>query len=585
MTAKAKQIVAIATINLLAITAIAIVSMPIATVIIGVVATIALCLVISKTTQTHTSAATTRELESAQNSITALIDEFKRVDSAMENNNWQARGNANNVPSAGKEAVSVVNGIVDTVFGILDSMPVVVAAFDAQARFIFTNKKCRDQGFQLGKTAYENSPSEETKSIDECIKQVVKTGKEDYMQVSIIDGTGKELVEDYYFSPLVDAKGQVLAAILVNFDASEVVKTRKISAYQKFESADIAKKLQEGLGRGFMKFEYNPEPSDEDTAESFASYKQISDTLKSAIEFIASYAVEVNSTLAKIAHGDLTVRIDREYAGDFASMKESINGIGNSLHKTMSEILSASNQVLSGAKQISTSSMDLANGASQQASSIEELNSSIALISQQTKQNADNATEASSLSTKSTENAKDGNDAMKQMLDAMQKIKDSSNNISRINKVIQDISFQTNLLALNAAVEAARAGEHGKGFAVVAEEVRSLAARSQKAAEETTDLINDSITRVETGSGIAETTANALEIIVTNANEVLQIIHEISAASQEQAEAVGQTGTGIQQISAVVQNNSAVSEETAAAAEELNSQAEILQQLVSYFKL
>ena len=314
-------------------------------------------------------------------------------------------------------------------------------------------------------------------------------------------------------------------------------------------------------------------------------FKSMKEDINNLVAKLGDYVHEIDACLADVSRGNLTHKTTMNFEGEFARIGESINNIASTLHKTMSEINAASSQVLSGARQISTSAMDLANGATEQASSVQQLNASIDMISQQTKQNSESADEANTLSNKSTENAQEGNEAMKQMLEAMLQIKESSNNISRIIKVIQDIAFQTNLLSLNAAVEAARAGEHGKGFSVVAEEVRNLAARSQTAATETTGLIEDSINRVETGSGIAESTAESLDIIVSNASEVLEIINGISISSKEQSESISQVSIGLAQISQVVQSNSAVSEETAAAAQELNSQAEILQQLVGYFKL
>jgi methyl-accepting chemotaxis protein len=311
----------------------------------------------------------------------------------------------------------------------------------------------------------------------------------------------------------------------------------------------------------------------------------IKDALNGTIRSMNQYISEISDVLGKMAAGDLTHEIVSGFKGDFVALKNSINQIVDALNEVLYEINIAADQVAEGTVQVSAGNQAVSQGASEQASSIEELTASVTMISEQTNQNAENSEKSNEAAIQAKAAAVAGNDKMTEMLRSMDEINESSANISKIIKVIDDIAFQTNILSLNAAVEAARAGVHGKGFAVVAEEVRNLAARSADAARETTEMIESSIKKVGVGTKLAKDTADALHAIVNNVEKAVELGEGIASASKEQALSITQINQGIEQMSQVVQNNSATAQEGAAASEELSGQAELLKEKIAQFRL
>ncbi len=311
----------------------------------------------------------------------------------------------------------------------------------------------------------------------------------------------------------------------------------------------------------------------------------IKSAMNETVENIRSYLNEISDVLIQICNSNLDLAITADYKGDFIEIKDSLNHIILSLSQVMTDFGNAAEQVSSGSRQVSEGSQTLAQGSTEQASSIQELTASISEIAEQSKDNAVKANEVYELAKGARDGGAKGNLTMNEMLESMKDINESSVNISKIIKVIDDIAFQTNILALNAAVEAARAGSHGKGFAVVAEEVRNLAGRSAKAAEETTELIKGSIQKVQAGTRITNEIAAVLQDIAEGAVISTEKLSIIAEASNKQASGISQINQGIEEISRVIQSNSATAEQSAAASEELSGQAELLKEMVSKFNV
>ncbi len=298
-----------------------------------------------------------------------------------------------------------------------------------------------------------------------------------------------------------------------------------------------------------------------------------------------SYIIEIASVLETMKRGDMTIRLNQAYEGEFASVKAALLGISSSLSKTLAIINTAAGQVATGSAQVAGGAQALAAGSTEQASAIDELSVSIAKVAGQAEENSASVKTATEYVAQASGFLSDGSEHMMKLTGAMANIGTASSQIANITKVIEDIAFQTNILALNAAIEAARAGSAGKGFAVVADEVRNLAAKSAEAARQTAGLIAHSTVTVAEGTQIAEKAAQILQSVAEKDAQVSQSIFRIEQASLQQAAAIDQIKQGLKQVSTVVKTNAATAEENSATSEEMSAQARALRDEVGKFKL
>ena len=312
--------------------------------------------------------------------------------------------------------------------------------------------------------------------------------------------------------------------------------------------------------------------------------KGLGEGINRLIEAVVTPLRESSRVAGAMSEGDLREKMDGDFSGEYALLRDAINKTVDNLRGMVGQIQGSATNIVSGAAEIAQGNTDLSQRTEEQASSLQETASSMEELTSTVKQNADNARQANQLASGAREQAEKGGEVVQNAVNAMGEINASSKKIADIIGVIDEIAFQTNLLALNAAVEAARAGEQGRGFAVVAGEVRNLAQRSAGAAKEIKQLIQDSVEKVDDGSKLVDMSGQTLEEIVAAVKKVSDIIAEIAAASQEQSSGIEQVNKAITQMDEVTQQNAALVEEAAAASESMDEQAKGLDQLMQYFK-
>jgi methyl-accepting chemotaxis protein len=322
-----------------------------------------------------------------------------------------------------------------------------------------------------------------------------------------------------------------------------------------------------------------------DIAGKAGFFLSLAERINQMLDALSRSMAEMVEVLGALSQGDLTRKVQGEYAGTIGQMKDDANATVAQLTTIVTQIKEATDAINTAAREIAAGNTDLSQRTEEQASSLEETASSMEELTSTVKQNADNARQANQLAIGASSLADKGGTVVGELVTTMEQIADSSTKIAEIIGTIDGIAFQTNILALNAAVEAARAGEQGRGFAVVASEVRNLAQRSANAAKEIKHLINESVSKVMRGQNQADDAGQSMQEIVTGIKRVTDIMSEISAASAEQSAGIEQVNRAVTQMDETTQQNAALVEQAAAAAESLEDQAQGLAGSVSVFKL
>lgn len=342
-----------------------------------------------------------------------------------------------------------------------------------------------------------------------------------------------------------------------------------------YELQNAVKKIKVGDFELSLQYEGNDE------------LKELGNDLQDACRHMSTIVTDTGEILGKMAEGNFKVSSSAKefYVGNFENQLAAMRSLKYNLSDTLRQIQAAAAQVMVGSEQLAGSAQDLAEGATNQASAVEELTATVASVTGISEESAKNAVLAATSATNAAEDAKKSREEINQLTEAMDRITATSKEIENIIAAIEDIASQTNLLSLNASIEAARAGEAGRGFAVVADQIGKLAADSAQSAVTTRDLISKCLAEVQAGNRIVENTMESIGTVLANMEAFAGMASGAAEASKEQVEMLKQIEAGMDQITLVVQSNSATAQETSAVSEELSAQATGLDEMIEKFEL
>ena len=368
----------------------------------------------------------------------------------------------------------------------------------------------------------------------------------------------------------------VLGLIIMPILGQQMVKALTDNILEPLEQIENA---AEAMAHGNLDIDVTYEAEDE-LGKLAQSFRNTAASLKEVVE-------DIDQLLTEFAKGNFDAKSGNieVYRGNFSEILSKLEETEKGLSQTISNVQESSNQVSAGADQLAQSAQGLAEGATDQAAALEELTSSVNEVAENVAENTKSTDRVHDQAKEVAIKADSGTAKMKELIESMKHISDTTNDIQAVIGKIESIASQTNLLSLNASIEAARAGEAGKGFAVVAEQIKELAEESAASAEETRVMLTNSLNQVEIGSNVADQTSQFMAEMIEQLDVVVMEVAKIRQVSDQQAESVKQISQAVEQVSSVVQSNSATSEQVSATSQELSASAEGLDEMISRFQI